>query len=158
MRLISLLFFLAIFIVLPLNNALAVFSIEIPEDFDIYFGQVAPGTVMGNIPNDGFDVVCTSDQGNPWFLELRMDQPLTNEVNAFSVIPLDNFFFYGIGTTGSGVLVTERTRLDTPKTVYTSPAAEGADGVGITLKFRIDIPRIIQSGRYSGQLIFTLTE
>ena len=142
------------------QDAFALFSIEIPETPYIDFGFADPGEILGDIPPDGLDIICTSDLGNPWFLNIRLDTPLTNVNNPESTIDSENFFAYGISTTGQGVLVTERQdlRLDIPRTLYSAPAGEGLEGININIRFRLDIPRLIQSGRYTTQIIFTLTE
>ena len=145
------------FIFLFTVPAFATFDISI-DMTHINFGAVNPGEITGDIPPQGLNVTCTSDQGNQWFLRVYTESPLAHIDNPGMDIPDTEFYWYGINTTGQGDLVTEEEDFTSEKIIYTSTAAEGADGVTISVKFKLECPGYVQSGEYDTSIIFTLTE
>ena len=151
------LFFAAVFLFLACQNALASFNIETDLN-SIDFGYMNPTATKGDIPFQGLTVRCTSDQGNPWQLRLRLETPLRHDNNPSQVIPSENFWWYGISTTGSGTLVIDEQDFLIERVAYNAPAGEGASGIDIRLQFKLTIPSSAQSGPYSTRIILTLIE
>jgi hypothetical protein len=142
---------------LPIKSAQAAFDIT-TDLTHINFGSVNPGETIGDIPVQGLNVTCTSDQGNQWFLRIYTETPFRHDENPGMIISDEDFWWYGVDTTGAGTLVTTEEDMTSEKTIYTSTATEGANGIGITVKFKLRVPKDIQSGAYSTRMIFTLTE
>ncbi|MDD5423434.1 MAG: hypothetical protein PHT32_08500 [Candidatus Omnitrophica bacterium] len=151
------LFTLLIFFTLMPGSAHAAFTLETDIN-SIDFGAMAPDEIKGDIPSQGVTVRCTTDQGNAWFLRTRLDTQLTNANNPSSVIPSENFRWYGSSTTGTGQLVMTEQDYLVERIVYTAPAGEGASGVNIKVKFKLNIPHRVQSGTYNSRIIFTMIE
>lgn len=144
------------------EKAEAVFTIEL-NLYSINFENMdsgATGSYRDNIPTQGLEVTCTTDQGPAWFLNIRNDQPLTHTSNPASVIPDENFKWYGISTSDpiNTSLVTTREDFTIERTIYRGADNEGANGTTITMKFELTVPPIIQSGPYSTDVVFTFTE
>ena len=155
MKKIFVLFILSLFIFSI--DASATFTIE-TDLIEIYFGSMSPGEIREGIPTQGITVRCTTDQGNPWFLRIRTENPFGNMNNLSAIIPNENFWCYADSTTGSGILVTTEQDFSVERIVYTASAGEGAQGVGVVLKFKLAVPTNTQSGDYSTRVILTMIE
>lgn len=141
------------------DEAAAVFSVDL-NFYSIDFGSLDMGDIKDDVPGIGIMVTCRTDQGNPWQLKIRADRPLTHMENPASFIPNTNFFWYGVSSNVPSNNSLDRNQEDftLEKTVYTAPAGEGATGTEIILKFKVIVPRPIQSGIYTTKVIFTFTE
>jgi len=149
--------FLILGILFFTNPALATFSIT-TDTTNINFGPMDPGNTTGDIPVQGLSVTCTSDQGNQWFLRVYTETPFEHVDSPNITIFNENFYWYGINTDGAGDLVTDEEDMLSEKIVYTSTSTEGANGITITVKFKLEVPQHTQSGEYNSKIIFTLTE
>ncbi|MBL7071630.1 MAG: hypothetical protein ISS26_05625 [Candidatus Omnitrophica bacterium] len=116
------------------------------------------GSYRDDVPPQGLEVVCASDQGNVWSLLIRNDLPLTNTANPASAIPDENFKWYGVSTSDptNATLVTIREDFSVEKTVYAGAAAE--TNTTLMMKFELTVPPLMQSGEYTSNIVFTLTE
>jgi hypothetical protein len=141
------------------EDAFATFSIAL-NFYSIEFGNLNMGDIKDDVPGIGIRVTCRTDQGNPWQLRIRTERPLTHMVNPASFIPNTNLFWYGISSSvpGNSSLVTSQQDFTVERTVYTAPGTEGMPGTDITLKFKIVVPRPVQSGMYTTKIVFTFTE
>lgn len=141
------------------RDAAAAFSVTLNFP-SIDFGSLNMGDIRYDVPDTGITATCRTDQGNPWQLKIRADQPLTHMESPASFIPNTNFFWYGISSNVPGNNSLDKTQEDftMERTVYTAPAGEGDPGTEITLKFKVVVPRLIQSGIYATTVIFTFTE
>jgi hypothetical protein len=146
-----------LFLSLISTDAQAVFSVD-TDLTSINFGTMKPNEVMGDIPAQGVTIRCTTDRGNAWTIRTHLEQPLTNSLNPSSIIPNENFRWYGISTTGSGTLVRTEQDYLVEKVIYSAPAGEGAGGVDVNVKFRISIPAGTESGTYTTRVILTMIE
>ncbi|MBU4375955.1 MAG: hypothetical protein KKD29_00580, partial [Candidatus Omnitrophica bacterium] len=81
-------------------------------------------------------------------------------LNPSSFIPNTNFFWYGISSSvpGNNSLVRNQEDFTVERTVYSAPGTEGNPGTDITLKFKVIVPRPVQSGTYNTKIVFTFTE
>lgn len=156
--------FLAILIIfsavfLHTRDAFAVFSVDL-NFYSIDFGNLNMGDIKDDVPGIGIRVTCATDQGNPWQLRIRTEKPLTNTINPPSFIPNSNFFWYGISSSvpENGSLVKSQEDFTVERTVYIAPGTEGNPGTDITLKFKVIVPRPVQSGIYTTKIVFTFTE
>lgn len=140
--------------------AQAIFSLEVNDSTVNFEGMDsgASGSYRDDIPHQGLEVLCTTDQGNAWSLLIRNDQPLTNVSNPSSTIPNTNLKWYGVNTSDptNSSLVTLREDFTFEKTVYTAPVTETQ--TTITMKFELTVPPAIQSGAYTSNIVFTFTE
>lgn len=125
---------------------------------DVAFGLMHVGEIAGDMPSQGINVTCTTDRGNPWFLRIYLTEPLALEGYRYITIPNENFYWYGMNTTGSGTLVTNEEDFTEEKVVYTAPSGEGTDGVDIRIRFKLKIPQYQAKGRYQGAITLTLIE
>ena len=141
------------------SDAEAAFSIEL-NFYSIDFGKLNMGDIKDGVPGTGLTVTCTTDQNNPWFLKIRNEGPLIHTSNPASIIPDTNLYWYGVSSSvpGNNSLVTSQQDFTLEKTVYSAPATEGASGTQITMKFRVDVPTVVQSGTYNTNIVFTFTE
>ena len=141
------------------QDAFATFSINL-NFYSIDFGNLNMGDIKDDVPGIGLKVTCTTDQANPWQLRIRTERPLTNTMDPSSFIPNSNFFWYGISTSvpDNGSLVRSQEDFTVERTVYTAPGTEGNPGTDITLKFKVVVPRPVQSGAYTTKIVFTFTE
>ena len=119
---------ICIFLFFLSQNVHATFSIE-TDLTSINFGAMNPNGTKGDVPSQGVTVKCTTDQGNPWYLRLHLETPLTNVNNPSSMISNENFWWYGMSTTGSGALVMDEQDFSVEKVAYTASAGEGVSGV-----------------------------
>ncbi|MFH0839933.1 MAG: hypothetical protein V1883_02825 [Candidatus Omnitrophota bacterium] len=141
------------------QDALAAFSINL-NFYSIDFGNLNMGDIKDDVPGIGLTVTCQTDQGNPWQLRIRAERPLTSILNPSSFIPNTNFFWYGISSSvpGNNSLVRNQEDFTVERTVYSAPGTEGNPGTDITLKFKVIVPRPVQSGIYNTKIVFTFTE
>lgn len=146
-----------ILLIFAYGYSFAAFSIE-TDLREINFGQMSPGEIKGDIPSQGVTVRCISDQGNAWYLRIRLDGQLTHIDSPSSVIPNSNFWWYGSSTTGTGTLTTAQQNFLSEEIVYQAPVGEGSTGVDINIKFILELPHIIQSGSYGSTIVLTLIE
>lgn len=153
----KILLLIALFIFFLTSTASAAFSIVLDLN-SIDFANMKPGQIRGDLPSQGITVTCTSDQGNPWYLRICVKEPLTHMGNPSSIIPNENFLWYGLETTGTGTLVTAEQDFTEERIAYTAPAGEGASGVDIKLRFKLKIPQTVQSGDYATEITLTLIE
>ena len=151
---------LCVFVMSFQPDVMAVFNIELANLDSIDFGSLDMGETKDDVPSEGFVVTCTTDQSNAWYLKIRSEAALTHADNPASFIPDANLYWYGISSSipGNTSLVTTQQDFTIERTVYTAPNTEGATGTDITLKFRVDIPQVIQSGTYSTNIVLTFTE
>lgn len=152
-----LIFFLIGGLFLFCQSALATLNIETDIN-SVDFGYMNPAATKGDIPFQGVTVRCTSDQGNPWQLRLRLETPLKHNDNPSQMIPSENFWWYGVSATGIGTLVMDEQDFLVERVVYSAPAGEGVSGIDIKLQFKLTIPANVQSGPYSTRIILTLIE
>ncbi len=140
-----------------LPPAYALFAIDL-NYYSIDFGGMDMGDIKDDVPSNGLIVTLKTDQGNPWFLRIRTDMPLTHVDNPSQVIPDTHFRWYGVSTSDvtNTTLVTSREDLTVEKTVYSGAAAETETDV--TLKFELMLPALLQSGTYETTVVLTLTE
>jgi len=155
-RSIALLSIFAFLFFLPVT-AEAIFNIETDQQ-TLDFGLMAPNEVRDNVPSKGVMVKCTSDQGIPWRLRIRLESPLAHVNNPSETIASDHFWWYGANTTGIGTLVTNENDFTVERIVYSAPAGEGANGIDVELRFKLALPPRTQSGDYLTKIIFTLIE
>ena len=141
------------------QDALATFSINL-NFYSIDFGNLNMGDIKDDVPGIGLTVTCRTDQANPWQLRIRAERPLTSILNPSSFIPNTNFFWYGISSSvpGNNSLVRNQEDFTVEGTVYSAPGTEGNPGTDITLKFKVIVPRPVQSGMYNTKIVFTFTE
>lgn len=136
-----------------------VFSLSL-NFYSIDFGSLNMGDIKDDVPGIGLKATCMTNQGNPWQLRIRTERPLTHTVNPSSFIPNTNFFWYGISSSvpGNGSLVKSQEDFTVERTLYSAPGGEGMPGTDITVKFKVIVPRPVQSGIYTTKIIFTFTE
>ena len=141
------------------RDAAATFSITLNFN-SMDFGSLNMGDIKDDVPGIGITATCRTDQGNSWQLKIRADRPLTHMENPASFIPNTNFFWYGVSTNAIGNNSLDRNQEDftIERTVYTALVGEGDPGTEITLKFKVIVPRPVQSGIYTTRVIFTFTE
>lgn len=140
-------------------GAAATFSVTLNFN-SMDFGSLNMGDIKDDVPGTGITATCRTNQGNPWQLKIRADQPLTHIGNPASRIPNTNFFWYGVSSNVPDNNSLDKSQEDftMERTVYTAPAGEGLAGTEITLKFKVIVPKPIQSGIYTTRIICTFTE
>jgi hypothetical protein len=123
------------------------------------FEKMNRGQTKDNIPVEGVIVTSKTNTGNPWYLKISNDSPLSN--GPF-VIPNSNFIWYGYSE-GKGKWYGNG--LDpimlTPTLMYASDLTEGNNlpkGTLNHLKFKLSIPRGQAGGKYISTVRLTLTE
>jgi hypothetical protein len=125
----------------------------------IDFEKMKPGDTKDNMPVEGVIATCTSSNGNPWYLKVSNDAPLSN--GPF-MIPNSNFIWYGY-TEGSGTWYgtgTDPLSL-VPMLMYASGPLEGLNipaGTKNHLKFKLSIPKGQAGGKYISNVRLTMTE
>jgi hypothetical protein len=125
----------------------------------IDFDKMSPGQTKDNIPVEGVIVTSKSNTGNPWYLKISNDNPLSNGPY---MIPNSNFIWYG-WTDGSGRWYgngTDQMSL-TPMLAYSSGVIEGnnlPNGTNNHLKFKLTIPKGQSGGKYITTVRLTMTE
>ena len=141
------------------STANAAFSIELNFP-DLNFGNMNMGDIKDDVPPMGLIVTCTTDLGNPWSLNIRNDWPLMHVSNPSSVISNTDFKWYGVSTSdpANTSLIMTREDFTFERTIYNGAAGEGANGTDIMMKFELTLPSLLQSGLYTSNIVFTLTE
>lgn len=151
-------FVLAVLIFYAISSSYAIFRLEL-DRFDVGFGSLNLGETKYDIPADSLKATITTDTGNSFKLQIRNLQPFTSASNPLFTIENRKFWWYGVSTTGSGTLVTTQENFVQEKTVYTGVAGEGASGIDVEMKFRVDVPENnLLSGRYTSDVVLTATE
>jgi hypothetical protein len=125
----------------------------------IDFEKLRPGDTKDNTPVEGIVLTSKSNIGNPWFLKISNDNPLSSGPY---IIPNNNLIWYG-WTDGAGAWYGRGTdsMSPMPMLMYASAATEGNNlpkGTNNHLKFKITIPNGQQSGRYTTTVKLTMTE
>jgi len=125
----------------------------------IDFEEMLPGNEKENVPVEGVVVTAKCDTGNPWFLKISNNSPLTSGPD---MIPNENFKWYGWSDgTGRWYGTGEDALSLTPTLVYSSGAGENnnlPDGTKNHLKFKLKIPPKQRAGKYMSTVKLTLTE
>lgn len=133
------------------------FSITVDNE-TINFGLMQAGGIKGDEPSQGINVTCKTTWNSGWFLRIYMYDPLKLEGYSYITIPNENFYWYGMNTTGNGTLVTNEEDFTEEKVVYEAPAGEGADGIDVRIRFKVKIPQYQAKGRYEGTITLALIE
>jgi len=126
---------------------------------NIDFDKMAPGDTKDNTPAEGIVISSFTNSGNPWYLKISNDNPLSSGPY---IIPNTDFIWYG-WSDGSGRWYgngTDPFSL-TPMLMYSSGAGEGntmPNGVNNHLKFKLTIPKGQPGGKYLTTVRLTLTE
>ncbi len=125
----------------------------------IDFEKMKPGDVKDNMPPEGVIVTSNTNTGNPWYLKISNDSPLSSGPY---VIPDSNFSWYG-WTDGAGTWYGTGNNPITfvPELMYASGANEGnnmPNGTNNHLKFKLAIPKGQPGGKYLSTVTLTLTE
>lgn len=123
------------------------------------FETMKPGTVKDNIPVEGIIITSKTNTGNPWYLKISNDNPLSSGPY---VIPNSNLIWYGwtdgVGTwygTGNNSITFA------PELMYASGANERnnmPDGTNNHLKFKLTVPSGQPGGKYLSNIKLTMTE
>ncbi len=123
------------------------------------FEKMTPGQTKDNVPVEGVILLSQTNQGNPWFLKISSDSPLSSGPD---IIPGSNFIWYG-WTDGKGIWHgngTDQINL-VPMLMYSSGATEtyaGVDGVKNHLKFKLTVPKGQPGGRYMTNVKVSMME
>jgi len=133
------------------------FSITV-DDENINFGLMQTGGIKGDEPSQGINVTCRTTWNSGWFLRIYMQEPLRLDGYSYITIPNENFYWYGMNTTGIGTLVTNEEDFSEEKVVYQAPAGEGADGIDVRIRFKVKIPQYQAKGRYEGTITLALIQ
>jgi hypothetical protein len=123
------------------------------------FEKMRPGETKDNVPVEGVIVSGKTNTGNPWYLKISNDGPLSSGPYT---IPNTNFIWYG-WTDGAGTWYGTGTNQLTfvPDLVYASGANEGnnlPNGTNNHLKFKLTIPKGQPGGKYLSNVKLTFTE
>jgi hypothetical protein len=125
------------------------------DSFD--FARLAPKQTGEMTRSDGIAVTGVSSSGNPWYLKVSAEKPLTSGSNT---IPNENFTWYGTSEgTGAWHGTAEKSLAD-PGAAYASSAEEAnkANKVVNKFKFRLHVPEDTKPGDYRTTVMFTMTE
>lgn len=126
---------------------------------NIDFEKMRPGETKDNTPVEGVIITSTSSSGNPWYLKISNDNPLSSGPN---IISNNNLIWYGWSDgTGRWYGNGEDRMSLVPMLMYSGSLSEGnnlPDGTKNHLKFKLTIPRGQASGRYMSTVRLTLTE
>lgn len=125
------------------------------DSFD--FARLAPKQTGEMTRTDGIAVTGVSSSGNPWYLKVSAEKPLTSGSNT---IPNENFTWYGTSEgTGAWHGTAEKSLAD-PGAAYVSSAEEAnkANKVVNKFKFRLHVPEDTKPGDYRTTVMFTMTE
>jgi hypothetical protein len=125
----------------------------------IDFEKMRPGETKDNVPVEGVIVAGKTNTGNPWYLKISNDSPLSSGPY---VIPNSNFVWYG-WTDGKGTWYGTGNNQMTfvPELMYASGANEGnnmPDGTNNHVKFKLNVPKGQPGGKYMSNVKLTLTE
>jgi hypothetical protein len=125
----------------------------------IDFEKMRPGDTKDNVPPEGIIITTSTNTGNPWYLKISNDSPLSSGPY---VIPDSNFNWYG-WTDGTGTWYGNGNNRVTfvPELMYASGPNEGntmPNGTNNHLKFKLAIPKGQPGGKYLSTVTMTLTE
>ena len=125
----------------------------------IDFEKMKPGETKDNVPVEGIIVTSKTNVGNPWYLKISNDSPLSSGPY---VIPNSSFIWYG-WTDGAGTWYGTGANQMTfvPGLMYSSGANEGnnlPNGTNSHLKFKLTVPKGQPGGKYLSNVKLTLTE
>lgn len=142
-------------------NVQSVYEINV-DRYTIEVPNVRPGQLISDIPdNEGIKVNVKTNNGEPWQLKIHNTMELTDGNN---VIPNSNFYWYGhLGANASGQWYGRDAQAFTldPVLAYSSALDEHnnfPDGTDLLFKFRLNVPKSQNSGKYRSIVAFTLTE
>lgn len=139
-------------------NVVGTFRLSIDRG-SIDFDKMSPGETKDNVPVEGVILTSKSSFGNPWYLKISNDNPLSNGPY---MIPNTNFIWYGWSDgTGRWYGTGNDQMTLVPALMYSSGAAEGMnipDGTLNHLKFKLSIPKGQSGGKYITNVRITMTE
>lgn len=123
------------------------------------FDKMVPGDTKDNMPPEGVVITSSTNGGNPWFLKISDDGPLSS--GPF-IISNSNFIWYG-WTDGQGTWYGRGTNQLSlvPMLMYSSGPAETnnlPNGTLNHLKFKLSIPKGQPGGKYINYVRLTMTE
>lgn len=123
------------------------------------FENMTPGETKDNVPVEGVIITTKITTGNPWYLKISNNSPLSSGPY---VIPNNNLIWYG-WTDGTGTWYGNGYDQMTfvPTLMYASSASEGMNspkGTKNHLKFKLTIPKGQPGGKYLSTVKLTLTE
>ncbi len=142
-------------------NVQSVYEIDV-DRYTMEVPSVKPGQFLSDIPdNEGIKVNVKTNNGQPWQLKIHDTMELSDGNN---IIPNTNFYWYGhLGANARGTWYgkdAQEFKLD-PVLAYASAPAEYnnfPDGTDLFFKFRLNVPKTQNSGKYRSIVAFTLTE
>ncbi|MDD4526545.1 MAG: hypothetical protein PHF25_00740 [Candidatus Margulisbacteria bacterium] len=142
-------------------NVQSVYEINV-DRYTMEVPSVRPGQFLSDIPdNEGIKVNVKTNNGEPWQLKIHDTMELTDGNNT---IPNSNFYWYGhLGADAKGVWYGKDAQAFTldPVLAYSSGFDEDnnfPDGTDLYFKFRLNVPKTQNSGKYRSIVAFTLTE
>jgi hypothetical protein len=123
------------------------------------FETMKPGQTKDNVPVEGIIITSKTNTGNPWFLKISDNSPLSAGPY---IIPNSNLIWYG-WTDGKGTWYGNGTNAVTlvPELMYASGAAETnnlPNGTNNHLKMKLTIPPGQPGGKYLSTIQLTMTE
>jgi hypothetical protein len=125
----------------------------------IDFEKMSGGETKDNVPVEGIIITSKTNVGNPWYLKISNDSPLSTGPY---LIPNSNFIWYG-WSDGTGRWYGNGTNAMTlvPELMYSSGATESnnlPNGTNNHLKFKLTVPKGQPGGKYITNVKLTLTE
>ena len=126
------------------------------DSFD--FTRLTPGQSGEMSRAEGVEVAAASSDGNPWYLKVSAEKPLTSGSNT---IPNENLTWYGSSEGQGRWNGAEENNLADPNTAAYISTAEEADQVKKIVnkfKFMLHVPEDTKAGEYSTTVMFTMTE
>jgi len=126
------------------------------DSFD--FTRLTPGQSGEMSRAEGVEVAGASSDGNPWYLKVSAEKPLTSGINT---IPNENLTWYGSSEGQGQWNGAEENNLADPNTAAYISSAEESDQVKKIVnkfKFMLHVPEDTKAGEYSTTVIFTMTE
>ena len=142
-------------------NVASVFLLSIDKN-NIDFESGQPGQKQTLYEGDYFNqLICRSNHGKTWYLKAQLLMPVKHERGDIQ-IPPENFKWKVLSGNGDGA-VANLYKFNgfsmSPELVYVS---SGDDNLGkevkLQLQYELDIPYNVLAGRYSSQILFTITE
>jgi hypothetical protein len=126
------------------------------DSFD--FTRMSPGQSGEMSRAEGVEVAGASSDGNPWYLKVSAEKPLTSGSNT---IPNENLTWYGSSEGQGQWNGAEENNLADPNAAAYISTAEEADQVKKIVnkfKFMLRVPEDTKAGEYSTTVMFTMTE
>lgn len=126
------------------------------DSFD--FTRLTPGQSGEMSRTEGVEVAGASSNGDPWYLKVSAEKPLTSGSNT---IPNENFTWYGSSEGQGQWSGAEEKNLADPNAAAYISTAEEADQVKKIVnkfKFMLHVPEDTKAGEYSTTVMFTMTE